>query len=429
MLSVAEVAALRKCSERYVKAQCKNGAIESKRILNEKNRPKYLIALSALPTDAQRRYHAQHGITNVLQYTEQPKKKTCEVDSYSAEEREQIDFWIALLERWQYYRERADNENKADIDARFVAQCRLEHPKMAISVDILYRHLRAYRNNDMDGLLDKRGKARLGESALPDEIISAFFTIYLTQSKLSVPRCMKAVEQWAQSEMPSALPLPGYSTFYRKAQELPYPVRVLCREGDKAYYDKCSPYTHRQYETLGANDWWVGDTYTCDVMTRGPDGKLHRPYLSAWVDARSGIFVGWHIAFESSSQNTIYALRRAVMKYGIPNNNFYVDNGREFLTYDLGGRGHRAKKMLADGSEAFAPPGIFARMDVGMVNALVCNARAKLVERSFSDMKNYIMKLFSTYTGGHIREKPERLKHVIKTDAVPTDAEFIEKAD
>ncbi|MEG1012589.1 MAG: Mu transposase C-terminal domain-containing protein, partial [Ruthenibacterium sp.] len=407
----------------------KRGTLPHEKCTNKLNRLQLFIPLSALPDDAQRRYHEQHGVANVLHYAERTPRQTREVDSYSEAERKEIDFWVTLLERWQYYRDRAANVNKSKIDAQFVLQCQMEHPELAISEDILYRRQRALRDGNMDGLLDKRGKSRLGESDMPDEVTSAFFTAYLTQSRLSIPRCIKAVEQWAKKENPSVLPLPSYSTFYRKMQELPLAVRILCREGPKAYYDKCSPYTRRQYETLGANDWWVGDTYTCDVMTRGPDGKTHRPYLSAWVDVRSGIFVGWNIAFDSNSQNTIYALRRAATQYGIPNNNFYVDNGREYLTYDLGGRGHRAKKLLADGSEAFAPPGIFRRMDVNMVNALVCNARAKLVERSFNDVKNYIMKLFPTYTGGHIKEKPERLKHVIKTDAVPTDEEFISKVN
>ena len=108
----------------------------------------------------------------------------------------------------------------------------------------------------------------------------------------------------------------------------------------------------------------------------------------------------------------------------------YVDNGREFLTYDIGGRGHRAKKRLADGSEPFAPPGVFERLGIKMTNAIVRNARAKLVERRFEDFKNYVSRLFPTYTGGNVVEKPNRLKYVLKQgDHVPTDAEVIAAVD
>lgn len=428
----AEAAELLGVTVRHARRMAKGGQLAAMQRANDRNRPEYFIPLTALPAEAQQRYHKQRSAADMhsLVETAQAAKPAREIDSYSAAERGEIDFWITLLERWQYYRDRAGKLSKADIDARFVAQCRLEHPDLQMSVDILYRRQRALRENDMDGLLDKRGKAHAEARCLPDEITSAFFTAYLTQNKLSIPRCMTLVQQWAQTELPQALPLPAYSTFYRKAMELPLPVRILCREGNKAYYDKCSPYTVRTYETLGANDWWVGDTYTCDVMVRCPDGKDRRPYLSAWVDARSGVFVGWWVSLESNSQNTIYALRRATTQYDIPNNNFYIDNGREFLTFDLGGRGHRAKKRLADGSEAFAPPGIFERMEVGMVNAIVCNARAKLVERYFLEMKNGVMKLFPTYTGGNSKERPEQLKGRLKSgENVPTLAEFIEKVD
>ena len=117
---------------------------------------------------------------------------------------------------------------------------------------------------------------------------------------------------------------------------------VLCRMGEKKYYDLCSPYIRREYESINANDFWVGDTHTLDVESMGPDGTLHRLYLSAWLDARSGIFTGWYVTDSPGSQATLNALRKGILKSGIPSR-AYVDNGREFLTYDIGGRGHRAK--------------------------------------------------------------------------------------
>ena len=50
---------------------------------------------------------------------------------------------------------------------------------------------------------------------------------------LPVPRCIALTEEWAQQNMPEAMPLPGYHTFYRKAKAVPYPVMVLCRMGEK----------------------------------------------------------------------------------------------------------------------------------------------------------------------------------------------------
>lgn len=129
---------------------------------------------------------------------------------------------------------------------------------------------------------------------------------------------MALTEQWARENMPTALPLPSYHTFYRKAKAVPYAVTVLCREGEKAYYDKCSPYIRREYESISANDFWIGDTHTLDVESVGPDGTLHRLYLSAWLDARSGIFTGWYVTANPGSQATLNALRKGIIARGIP---------------------------------------------------------------------------------------------------------------
>jgi len=90
---------------------------------------------------------------------------------------------------------------------------------------------------------------------------------------------------------------------------------------------------HHSYLDISANDFWIGDTHTLDVESMGPDGTLHRLYLSAWLDARSGIFTGWYVTANPGSQATLNALRKGIAARGIPLN-VYVDNGREFLTYD-----------------------------------------------------------------------------------------------
>ena len=382
------------------------------------------------------RYYAQHGIGAGVEPApaeSSPKELSRKpLDHYTAAERDEISWWIQTLDQWEAYRSRP-GVNATAQDSKFVEHLRLENPDRELSVKTLYRKRKALQENNLDGLVDKRGKARKGKRSISEEVREIFCYYYLQDCrggrKYSIPRCIEYTEQWARKNAPEALPLPDYSTFYRVAMDIPEAVRVLAREGERAYYDKVSLYTRRQYESIDSNDWWVGDTYTCDVITRAPDGTLHRPYLSAWVDVRSGIFVGWYIDFCSDSQHSIYALRRGVKQYGTPNNNLYTDNGREYLTFDFGGRGHRAKRVMADGSAPWEPPTIMQRMGVKMTNAIPKNSRAKIVERSFRDVKEYIMRLWPTYTGGSPEEKPEALKSVLKTDKVPTDAEFIEKVD
>ena len=153
----------------------------------------------------------------------------------------------------------------------------------------------------------------------------------------------------------------------------------------------------------------------------------YRLYLTAFFDARSGIFTGCYVTNAPSSQSTLIALRRGILKYGIPEN-IYVDNGREFLTYDVGGLGHRKKKPK-DGQERFEPPPVFERLGIHMTNAIVCNAKAKVIERRFRDVKDHLSRLFDTFTGGNVLEKPERLKSVLKDGRIPLDATLVETVE
>ncbi len=435
LLKASEAAALMGVSARWVQVMAKKGGYSNVRVqANSRGRDIYLIPLSSLPDAAQQKYFAEHAPAALPAATPTKAKKAdkpaaCKpLEAYTAEERSEIGYWITTVDRWQTYRNKARTK-KAECDEKFVLLCRMEEPDRQISVETLYRKWAAIREGDYGALVDMRGKARKGMSKMPEAIERVFLSLFLDESQLPVPRCIALTEEWAQQNMPEAMPLPGYHTFYRKAKAVPYPVMVLCRMGEKKYYDLCSPYIRREYESINANDFWVGDTHTLDVESMGPDGTLHRLYLSAWLDARSGIFTGWYVTDSPGSQATLNALRKGILKFGIPSR-AYVDNGREFLTYDIGGRGHRAKKRLADGSEPFAPPGVFERLGIEMTNAIVRNARAKLVERRFEDVKNYISRLFPTYTGGNVVEKPNRLKAVLKRgEHIPTDAEVIAAVD
>lgn len=428
LLKVVEAATLQGVSVRWVRKQASGGHYAGVQIrTNAQNRPEYLIPLSALPEQAQKKYMDQHRPASAAAPMGKGKKEmpaaARPLESYSAEERAEISYWLAMVDRWQEYRRKAGGR-KAECDEKFVLLRQLEEPERQISVETLYRKWAAIRAGKLDSLVDKRGKARKGKTVLLPEIEQEFLSLFLDEAQLPIPRCVALTEQWARENMPTALPLPSYHTFYRKAKAVPYAVTVLCREGEKAYYDKCSPYIRREYESISANDFWIGDTHTLDVESMGPDGTLHRLYLSAWLDARSGIFTGWYVTASPGSQATLNALRKGIATRGIPLN-VYVDNGREYLTRDIGGLGHRKK-----GKDSFAPPGVFERLGIKMTNAIVRNARAKLVERRFEDFKNYVSRLFPTYTGGNVVEKPNRLKYVLKQgDHVPTDADVIAAVD
>lgn len=423
MLTVKEVAELKGCSVQYVKKLALDGKLKAEETLNSKNRKMYLIPIDALDPKLQQKYYQQHKPDSVS-VPPVSKSPPAPIDSYTADERAEIDFWTRLTREWQEYRNKPGATSKAEVDERFVAYCRLQYPERHISVDTLYRRWKAVKEDDLANLIDKRGKWKKGKSTIHPDVWQAFLYYYLDQSKHSIQRCYSDTKMWARNERPELVAdIPTYTTFYRHLQtDIPKPIKVLGREGEKAYDDRCAPYIKRVYDDMMSNEWWIADNHTFDVITVDADGNKHRPYLTAFMDARSGIFTGWYITYNPCSDATLIALRKGIQKYGIPDN-IYVDNGREFLTFDIGGLGHRKKKPK-DGQVPFEPPGVFARLGINMTNAIVRNAKAKIIERRFLDVKNQLSRAFATYTGGNVTEKPERLKSVLKNGGIITDDEF-----
>lgn len=416
-LTTRELAELRGCSERYINRLIQEGKISARQISSEKGTKKYQIPLSSLEPSLQKRWYQAHKRTlpSELRPTatvpQQVKSRTLE--EMSADEREQVSQWIRILDAWEVAR--SGCSNKAEADTAFIQQIEAEEG-IQLSYASLRRHAIAKRDGNLEGLVDGRGKWRAGQSSIDDETWQVFLSFWLDQRRFSVAKCYEYTGMYLRS-IGRQVPLPSISSFRRRIEaDIPQAIKVLGRDGDKAYRDRCAPYIKRVYDDLESNDWWVADNHTFDVISK--DGNtLHRLYLTAFFDVRSGIFTGVYITDKPCSQATLLALRNGIRKYGTPNN-ILVDNGREFLTYDVGGLGHRQKKSTKD---TFNPPPVFERLGIHMVNALPRNARAKIIERRFLDVKNGLSKLFPTYTGGNVLEKPENLKQVIRAGNIPED--------
>lgn len=418
LLSVKQVADLKGCSTSYVQRIILQGKLKAVEKTNARNRKVYQIPVESLEEELQKEWYRQQGFTEVK------KDNYQNLECYTEKEREEIAFWIRLFEQWDEYRAKPEVSSMAEVDKKFSAWCELEYPARHISIKTLYRKKSCYQKGDLDGLIDKRGKGQKGTSSVDETIWQAFLYYYLDESQHPIKKCIDYTRLWAQEKRPDLVAgIPSYYSFYRKLQSsVTEYEKILGREGEKAFRDRCAPFIKRTYHDMQSNEWWIADNHTFDVMVRDKEGKIHRPYLTAFLDARSGIFTGYYITYNPSSEATLIALRRGIKKYGIPEN-IYVDNGREFLTFDIGGLGHRRKKPK-NGRETFVPPGVFERLGIKMTNAIVRNAKAKIIERRFLDVKNDFSKLFNSFTGGTVVEKPERLKTVLKNDYIYTDDEF-----
>lgn len=416
-LTVVEYADIRNCTVRNIRKLISSGKIKAIETLSNKNKKMFLIPFNQLEEQEKIKVYEKRGIIQ----TEQMIEDVSQLEEMTAEERDECAFWERTLKEWQLMRNNPVVKSKVKADELFVTKMKLEHPDLNISSDILYRKYKCLKEGNLKGLIDKRGKAKKGFTKIDEWIWQVFLSFYLDQAKHPMRKCYQYTLMYVQEEKPELVDeIPAYCTFTRHVkQDITDTIKVLGRDGDKAFDDRCAPYIKRTYETMESNDYWIGDNHTIDVIVG--DGKTtFRLYLTGFLDARSGVMTCVYITDTPSSQASIYSLRRGIKKYGIPKN-VYLDNGREFLTFDFGGLGHRTKKN----DNRYNPPPILERLGINMTNALVRNAKAKIIERRFLDFKNSISRLFATYTGGNVVEKPEILKVELKNGNIPDKQEFI----
>ena len=105
MLTVNQVAEVKGCTVRCIQQNVKKGKLQAVESLNDKNRKTYLIPLESLDEELQHRWY-QLNLDNQSEEiqparAEQNKEK---IDEFSADERQEIDFWIDLVEEWKQYR-------------------------------------------------------------------------------------------------------------------------------------------------------------------------------------------------------------------------------------------------------------------------------------------------------------------------------------
>lgn len=428
-LTVKEVAALKGCSERYIKTLCSQGKLQATSMKSCKNRMKYMIPVSSLPDDLKSRYYGrlkkEAGImTEPVQEPAQAKKakvkRILNFEDCTEEQRRTINTWTSILNEWQGLR--AGYHSKTEFDKLYIGKCQLEHPELQISTDILYRKWAAYKKNDLAGILGLRGAWNKGTSTIPEPVWQAFLWFWLEENQPPLRDCYKCTIDWTEEFYPELLhDIPTERSFRRRVQsDVVKAIKELKREGDKAFSDRCAPYIMRMYDELQPNDVWIADNHTLDIQSLDENGERHRLYLTAFLDAKSGVLVGWNITETVDSQSTILALRHGIRRFGIPKA-VYFDNGREFLTRDVGGKGHRKRKSDNDEIE---PPTILKRLGIEMHNAIVRNAKAKPIERTFRTVKEQFSRLFSGFCGGTILEKPESLKRRIKEGKIPQDYEI-----
>lgn len=411
MLSPKEYAAIRGVTVQYVRRLCEDKEIDcfEKSGVRGRGGKSYQIPLSGLPEKEIRKYLKKHRMTDILHHKEEVVSLPLSYEELSAQEREELNVKNKILDGWLTFKEEEKRRGIGNEEAmhNYIRIVSLQYDHLSLSARSLYRWEKARRERGEAALVNRRGRHGNHNRLMTEEMFDIFQYYYLDESRKSASLCVKLTKMELSKQGVEAL-LPSERTFIRWIEKIPLPMVAYYRYGEKACRDKCLPYIHRSYEDLHSNDIWVCDNHTFDIIVAKEEKPL-RVYLTAFLDVRSRKMVGHYVTLTPSSDATLYALRRGIERYGVPKR-IYADNGREFVTYDIGGRGFRKKSKASECD----PDTILERLGIEFKTAMVKNARAKIIERTFLTVKEEFSKLFLAYTGGNVLERPERLKYIAK---------------
>lgn len=413
-ITVEEYASLKGCTERYVRMQIVKGKLRATERFGAggKNGVSYLIDLADCDPAIIKKYNRIHKVKPRKEEPAKPRLLPDSPEELTDQEREEIAFWKRTMSEWDSYRVSYSGK-KAEADEKFVQYLGTTYPERQFSVRMLYRKKKALKELGDCALADGRGKHDNHKKAVPAEVFDIFESYYLDESRMSVRECIRLTGLQLEKEGKTEyFPLASENTFGREIErKIPVPALEYYRNGKKAFEDACAPYNKRTYGDLHSNDIWVCDNHTFDIFV--DDGEHKKPvrvYLTGFLDVRSRKMVGWYVTDAPCSDATLQALRRGIEKYGIPKR-ILSDNGREFLTHDIGGRGFRKDGRKEDEHRI---PTILDNLQIEFRTAMVRRARTKIIERAFREVKECFSRLFEGYTGGTIAERPERLKEMAK---------------
>lgn len=395
-LTVSEVARLLDLSERTVQLYANNNQYTTK-VIPGKGRggKQYLIALDSLPEEAQERYKEQRRIpAPTVIFSEDVMRK------YSIEQREKALQRFNILVMYK---------NSGKCGTAFVEQYNEKNADK-----ISYRKL-AYWNDKYDkegivGLIDKRNSYIAGTDSIQPEFWDLFYALYMTPQKRSVRLCYdKTKKQFPDMKHPA------YSTITKKVRQIPEYAILNFRCGKKHLSDKL-PYMERDTSDLASNVCWVSDHHLADVLVKNSRGKVIRPCITAFQDAKSRKIVAVLVRDSSPNATAIkQALRIGIDKYGIPDE-IYTDNGKDYLSSQL---------------DPESPDSILNVLGICVRRAKPYHGQSKPIERFFRTLEERFGKCFYSYIGNDGKNRPEHMqklnKKLEKDPNMPTFEEYAEK--
>ena len=308
-LSVEEAAVLKNCSARYIRKQCKNGVLPA--VIQEhpqNHKPCYQIPVSAFPEPLQARYYQQKRQEMGMMPTpisaetkpQKPKKKAkavrqMTIEDCTAQQRQEIQIWTAILLEW--HAGRISTARKPTMTSCMWASVSWSTQTYRFPRGSCTANGTPIRSMISPVCWGIRGGWNKHSSGIPQVVWEAFLWFWLDENQPTVRASYRNVISWTEDFHPELVAcIPSERSFRRRIDnDVAEATKILMREGEKAFSDRCMPYIIRMYDQLEPNDVWIADNHTLDIQSLDEHGTIHRLYLTAFLDAKSGVITGWNI--------------------------------------------------------------------------------------------------------------------------------------
>jgi len=194
---------------------------------------------------------------------------------------------------------------------------------------------------------------------------------------------------------------PTLSEVRTALKKIPWPTRILGREGEKAYRNRCEPTLSRDPDTLHSNDLWVTDQREANVILQDEQHRLGRIWSVNDLDVASFKWLEMAAGVVLNSDIVMRAHVGAIARYGLPGN-MQHDQAKEFKATAFNGSFHRMSHRTLYGEAE----GLWQRLGINPVGAIGGNPQTKTIERWHEEVDGFD-KTFLTWCGTDTDERPQ----------------------
>lgn len=247
----------------------------------------------------------------------------------------------------------------------------------------------------------KHGTTKWRPRSLSEAAQGTLLKCYLNQRQPSIALSIRAARfALDQMEIEESASDGTFRRWLNDWRESNMHILTMAREGVKAYEDKYGPYMDRDWNQIAVGDLLVADGKVTNFHILHPrTGKPVRMTWVNWMDCRSRYIVGWQIMPTENAIAILAAFRMAVLTLGKIPGHVLMDNGKAF----------KAKIFHNIDPDFEEMTGLYARLGTCVHFSKAYKGRTKINERFHLTMQEQAERLFPSYIGSSIEDKPAHM--------------------